>query len=363
MDWVTIVLFVMGLGLLIVGAELLVRGASSIAAALGISPLVIGLTVVSFGTSSPELAVSLQAALKGQSDLSLGNVVGSNIFNVLLILGVCALIIPLFVQLQLIRLDVPLMIAISVLLLGLAWDGVLGRIEGSVLALGLLGYLTFTVIQSRKEQALDATTTLRDDTDRSPRGLLLMAGMALLGLGLLVLGADWLVDGAISFARAFGVSELVIGLTIVAAGTSLPEVATSVIAALRGERDIAVGNVVGSNIFNILGILGITALISPINVAPAALSFDISVMIAVAVACLPIFFSGQTIARWEGAVLLGCYLSYTTYLILASSGNTQLGLFNVVMLVVIPLTAILVLTPAVLALIRKQQPMTDPGQQ
>lgn len=359
MDWLTIVLFVIGLGLLIGGAELLVRGASGIAAALGIPSLLIGLTVVSFGTSSPELAVSLQAALKGQSDLSLGNVVGSNIFNVLFVLGLCALITPLFVQLQVIRRDVPLMIGISVVLLGLAWDGVLGYVEGGVLALGLIGYIAFTVIQSRAAQAHDATPALHPAASRSLRDMGVLAGMALLGLGLLVLGADWLVDGAVSFARVLGISELVIGLTIIAVGTSLPEVATSVIAALRGERDIAVGNAVGSNIFNILGILGITSLIAPINVAPAALHFDMPVMIAVAVVCLPIFFSGQVIARWEGAVLLGCYLAYTLYLILRATGNAGIGLFTTMMLVVIPMTLLLVLVPAVVALLRRQPPLSE----
>lgn len=362
MDWLTIVLFVLGLGLLVGGAELLVRGASNLAAAVGISPLVIGLTVVSFGTSSPELAVSLQSAIAGQPALALGNVVGSNIFNVLFILGVCALITPLFVQFQLIRLDVPLMIVSSLILFGLAFDGGLSRFDGLLFVLGLLAYLTFTVIESRKANVLDAQTTLTDEVDRSPRGLAIAIGIAVIGLALLMLGANWLVDGAISFARMFGISELVIGLTIVAVGTSLPEVATSVVAALRGERDIAVGNVVGSNIFNILGILGLTAIIAPIHIAPAAISFDLPVMVAVAIACLPIFFSGQVIARWEGAVLLGCYCSYVIYLILTASGSTAIGPFNLVMLVILPLTLLLVFTPAVLALIRKQPRINDPNQ-
>ncbi len=362
MDWLTLVLFVFGLGLLVGGAELLVRGASSLAAAVGISPLVIGLTVVSFGTSSPELAVSLQSAIAGQPALALGNVVGSNIFNILFVLGVCALITPLFVQFQLIRLDVPLMIVISLILFGLAFDGGLSRFDGLLFVLGLVAYVTFTVVESRRANVLDAQTTLTDEVDRSPRGIAIAIGMAVVGLALLVLGAQWLVDGAISFARLFGISELVIGLTIVAVGTSLPEVATSVVAAMRGERDIAVGNVVGSNIFNILGILGITAAIAPIHVVPAAIGFDLPVMVAVAIASLPIFFSGQVIARWEGAVLLGCYFSYVIYLILTASGSTAIGPFNLVMLVVLPLTVLLVLTPAVLALIRKQPRISDPNQ-
>ncbi len=352
MDIVTIVLFVLGLGLLIGGAELLVRGASQLAAAAGITPLVIGLTVVAFGTSSPELAVSLSSAWAGQSDLALGNVVGSNIFNVLAILGISALITPLVVAQQLIRLDVPLMIGLSVALLLMSLDGTIGRLDGVLLVAGMVAYVAFSVVQSRKETKAiqqEYSEDLPAPAPRTATQLAMQIGLVVAGLALLVVGSRWLVNGAVSFAQLLGVSELVIGLTIVAAGTSLPEVATSIIAALRGQRDIAVGNVVGSNIFNILGILGLTALTAPaaIAVAPSMLTFDIPVMIAVALACLPIFFTGNTIARWEGGVFLAYYVAYTAFLILASTQHDALPAFSAALVwFALPLTA---LTLAVLA--------------
>jgi len=342
---VSILLFVLGLGLLVLGAELLVRGASRLALLVGISPLVVGLTVVAFGTSSPELAVSVQSAVAGQADIAIGNVVGSNIFNVLFILGTSALIVPLLVNQQLVRQEVPVMIGVSLLLWWLASDGRLGNWE-AVTLLGLLAlYTVLLVVQSRREQAAGQA----EDTEAvarpagSARGghwvvqLLLVAG----GLSLLVLGARWLVESAIAFAQYLGVSELVIGLTIVAAGTSLPEVATSILAAIRGERDIAVGNVVGSNIFNILGVLGASGLAAPagLTVAPAVLSFDLVVMVVVALACLPVFFTGRRIARWEGGMFLAYYAAYTTYLILYAQQHDALGPFSAVMLgFALPLT-------------------------
>jgi cation:H+ antiporter len=350
MDVITIGLFLLGLVLLIAGADLLVRGASSLAVALRISPLVIGLTIVAYGTSAPELAVSVQSGFAGQGDLALGNVVGSNIFNVLLILGLSATVAPLVVSRQLVRSDVPLMIGVSLLFLLLALDGSISRWDGLLLFAGAIGYTTYTIIQSRREQQLQATPA---STPRSGATFwLVQVGMLLVGLGMLVLGARWLVNGAVAFAEALGVSELIIGLTIVAAGTSLPEVATSVLASLRGERDIAVGNVVGSNIFNLLSVLGLTALVSPgaIPVSGAALAFDIPVMLAVMIACLPIFFTGYVIARWEGLLFLGYYVAYTLYLILNATQHASLPLFNTVMLVfVLPLTAITLLLLALRA--------------
>ncbi len=339
-----LLLFFLGLIFLIVGAEALVRGASSIAARLGLTPLVIGLTVVAFGTSSPELAVSIKSALAGQANIAIGNVVGSNIFNVLFILGLSALIVPLLVSSQLIRLDVPLMIGLSLSVLLFSLDGILGRIDGIFLVAGLAIYLGFLIYQSRKNIAKGSANDLQDDGSIKVSGnwfvnTLLVVG----GLGLLVLGSRWFVNGAILFAQYMGIDEQVIGLTIVAAGTSLPEVVTSVIAAIRGERDIAVGNVVGSNIFNILGVLGIAGLIAPagIEVSSAIFSFDIPVMIAVAIGCLPLFFTGGVISRWEGVLLLGYYLAYTAYLILAASHHAALSSFSMVMLYfVIPITVI-----------------------
>jgi len=338
----TLLQFVLGLGLLVAGAETLVRGASKLAAAAGISPLVVGLTIVAFGTSSPELAVSVQSSWRGQGDLALGNVVGSNIFNVLFILGVSALVTPLIVAKQVIRQEVPVMILASVLLLVIAMDGRIGRLDAVVLAILLLGYTVFLVVQSRAQSRIDGG----DATGIQPasgwdRHWIIQVALVLGGLGLLVLGSDRLVNAAVDFARAFGVSELVIGLTIVAAGTSMPEVATSVMASIRGHRDIAVGNVIGSNVFNILGVLGISGLVAPgfLEVAPTALAFDLPIMFAVALLCLPIFFTGSVITRGEGALLLACYVAYTIFLILGAQGSPLLPIYrNLLVWVLLPVT-------------------------
>lgn len=349
MDLTTTILFILGLFLLIGGAELLVRGSSRLAAAVGISPLVIGLTVVAFGTSSPELAVTVQAAVAGQADIAVGNVVGSNIFNVLFILGVSALITPLVVSQQLIRLDVPLMIGASLTMIVMSFDRTLSRMEGVILFAGLVTYTVWSIRQSRREQAavkLEYEREYGKPPERNAKAILLQILMAIAGLTLLVLGSRWFVEGAISIARFMGVSELIIGLTIIAAGTSLPEVATSIIASIRGERDIAVGNVVGSNIFNIFGVLGSAAILAPsdIAVSSAALSFDLPVMLAVAVACLPIFFHENRIDRWEGGVFFGYYIAYTAYLILDSTGHDYLPYYSAVMLwFVMPLTAVTII--------------------
>ena len=328
------VLLLLGVVALVAGAELLVRGAARIAARFGISPLVIGLTVVAFGTSSPEMAVSVAAAFEGEAEIALGNIVGSNIFNILVVLGLSALAAPIAVAREVIREQTPIMIGVSVLMLLFALNGVIGRLEGVLLFLGILAYTTVLVRRSRNEslasrmaEPMLATGPDEDEAEALERGeqpaLVRPLIEAVLGLVLLVVGSDLLVDGATLIAAAFGVSELVIGLTIVAAGTSLPELATSVVAVIRGERDMAVGNIVGSNIFNTLAILGAAATLAPdgITVPPAALSFDLPVMIAVALVCLPIFFNGQVIHRWEGLLLVGFYLAYTVYLVLDASGH------------------------------------------
>jgi cation:H+ antiporter len=340
--------FILGLVALIAGAELLVRGASKLALSFGISPLVVGLTVVAFGTGSPELAVSVQSTWSGQVDLALGNVVGSNIFNVLFILGLSALLLPLLVHQQLIRQEVPIMLGVSLLLWVLAADGGIDRPEGGLLAGLLVVYTVFVIRQSRRQvqpAQAEVEAEYREAFAGSLRGWDRHWGVQVLcilaGLALLVLGSRWLVEAAVGFARQLGVSELVIGLTVVAAGTSLPEVATSLLAAVRGERDIAVGNVVGSNIFNILGVLGISALVAPsvLTVAPPMLTFDLPVMVAVALACLPIFFTGNLIARWEGGLFFAYYLAYTTYLILHAGQHTALPTFAAAMVrFVLPLT-------------------------
>lgn len=337
--------FALGLVCLVAGAEALVRGASRMALSFGISPLVVGLTIVAFGTSAPEMAVSLGASLDGKPDLAIGNVIGSNIANTLLILGVSAVIVPLSVAAQIIRQEVPILIAVTLLLLGFAWNGAISRPEAIVLLCLMLGYTTFLIVQSRRTTTA-AVTEFDDEMPANTRWdrhwsvqLALVAG----GLGLLVLGADWLVSAAVAVARALGVSDLVIGLTVVAIGTSMPEIATSTLAALRGERDIAVGNVIGSNLFNILGCLGLAGVASSggIPVPQAALSFDLWVLLAVTFACLPVFLTGREIARWEGLLFLAYYLAYTAFLVMRAQQHSVLPAFSNVMLgFVIPLTIV-----------------------
>ncbi|WP_231916705.1 calcium/sodium antiporter [Rheinheimera sp. SA_1] len=307
-----------GLVLLVIGADLLVKGAARLAATFGIPSLVIGLTVVAFGTSAPELAVSVKAAYAGQAELAIANVVGSNIFNVLFILGVSALIMPLIISRQLIRQDVPIMVAVSVIAVLMVQDGQIDKIEAALLTAGLLGYTFFLFKQGKAQgaaaaEANDEVAELLKEPHPMWQNLLFVVG----GLILLVLGARWLVQSAIELATAWGVNEAVIGLTIVAAGTSLPEVVTSIVATIRGERDIAVGNVVGSNIFNILCVLGISGLVSPIPLIAGdqLAQIDIPVMLAVAMLCVPFFFAGAILNRIEGALFLLLYVAYTWYLI------------------------------------------------
>ncbi len=287
-----------GLVLLVAGGELLVRGSARLAALYGLPPLVIGLTVVAFGTSAPELAVSVLAVRGGADDVALGNVVGSNIFNILFILGVSALIVPLIVTQRIVRVEVPIVIGVSALAWFCAADGRIGRVDGVVLLLVAIVYTAWLLRTSSSEPSPGGSD------DQGGTGAVASALTAVGGLVLLVLGARWLVGGAVALAQAFGVSDIVIGLTVVAAGTSLPEVAASIIAAVRGQRDIAIGNVLGSNIFNLTMILGAASLAgNGLGVAPGVLGFDLVVMVAVAVACLPIFFTGHTIARLGGSAL------------------------------------------------------------
>jgi len=340
-------LFVAGLAGLVIGATLLARGASRLALSFGISPLVVGLTIVAFGTSAPELAVSVGAVLDGRTDIAVGNAVGSNIFNVLFILGASALITPLVVNLQLIRQEVPIMIGAALLLLLLGLDGRLGAFDAALLAALMAAYTVFLILQSRRASA--QATEYDEEVKPAAAGawdakLPVQLLMIAAGLGFLVVGSDALVGAAVNFAKALGVSDVVIALTIVAAGTSMPEVATSITAALKGERDIAVGNVVGSNTFNILGCLGISGLASGgagLPLAPSLLSFDIWVMLAVCLACLPVFLTGREIARWEGGIFVGYYVAYVTYLILAAQQHDALPHFSSVMLgFVVPLTVV-----------------------
>jgi len=325
-----------GLVLLAGGGEFLVRGASSLAARLGLSSLVIGLTVVAFGTSAPEVAVSVGAVLDGKGPIAVGNVVGSNVFNVLFILGASALLAPLVVSRQILRVDVPIMVAVSALGLVMALDGRYGWIDGLVMLTAFVAYVVFTVKEGKRQAAADEPAEVKSSMPVS-------LGLVAFGLVLLVLGARFFVAGAVDLARLFGLSEAVIGLTIVAAGTSLPEVATSLMAAYRGERDIAVGNVVGSNIFNLLLILGIATLTGrgSLEVPPSILRFDLPVMLAAAVALAPIALVRGHLARWEGAFFLVAYVAYLAYLVLDSTGHDSLPAFNLAMLeFVLPLVVV-----------------------
>ncbi|MGA0734696.1 MAG: calcium/sodium antiporter [Steroidobacteraceae bacterium] len=343
-----LLLFLGGLIALVLGAESLVRGASKLALSFGISPLVVGLTVVAFGTSAPETTVSVSAVLSGQTDIAVGNVVGSNILNVLFILGLAALIVPLRVDAQVIRQEVPMMMAASALLFVFVLDQQVSLFESAMLFTLLIAYTVFLIVQSRRQSAMvqaEYASEIKPAAEAAwDSKLPVQAALVVVGLALLILGSRWLVTAATGFARELGISELVIGLTVVAAGTSLPEVAASVSAALKGERDIAVGNVIGSNLFNILGCVGAAGIASGFSglaIVPSVVSFDIWVMLAAAFACLPIFVSGREIERWEGGLFLLYYLAYVAYLVLEAQQHDQLQAYSSVMLsFVIPITIV-----------------------
>lgn len=355
MPLTTLAGLIAGLALLLAGAEALVRGSARLAVRCRVPPLVIGLTVVAFGTSTPEMAVSVLSARGGQGDLAVGNVVGSNIFNVLMILGLSALLIPLQVSRRLIRLDVPLMIGASLLAWLLAMDRHYGRLDGVLLLTGLLAYTALQVRSGLRARADSERNEFEVEYGERVEGRLALFGhlaLVVLGLALLAWGSNLLVDGAVTLARTLGLSELVVGLTVVAAGSSLPELATSLIAALKGERDIAVGNIVGSNLFNLLAGLGLAGLVAPapLDVSPNALAFDYPVMVAAAVACLPIFFTGYRIDRWEGLLFLGYYLAYGAYQALFAAGASTVALLHSALVwYALPLTALTLLVIAVRA--------------
>ena len=339
---------VAGLVLLVLGANALVNGASRLALSFGLSPLVVGLTIVAFGTSAPEMAVTAGAVLAGQSDVALGNVVGSNIFNVLVILGLSALIVPLAVHIQVVRQEMPILLGSALLFMAFGLDGRISFFEGAVLFGLLIVYTVFLVVQARRSPPGEAADYDAEMAPLKSNGWLskwyVQIFFCVAGLIMLVQGSNWLVESAVTFARAFGVSELVIGLTIVAAGTSLPEVAATLAAALKGERDMAVGNIVGSCVFNTLGCIGLGGLVAGsagMVLAPALLNFDLWVMMATFVACLPIFVAGREIARWQGAIFVGYYVAYVTYLILRAQQHEVLPAYSSAMLsFVVPITII-----------------------
>lgn len=313
MSIIEIILYLLfGLILLVLGGEGLVRGSSALASRFGVTPLLIGLTIVAFGTSSPELVVSLQAALKGNSDISLGNIIGSNIGNIGLILGISALIMPLKVQVQIIRKEIPFMILISILIAALILTvDSFSFVHGLIFFLMLMTYIFFAIKNSKKEVI---TKEIIEEYTPQKLNAVLSIVFIIAGLAGLVFGSDLFVKGAVEVAKIFGISDLVIGLTIVAVGTSLPELVTSVIAAIKKETDIAIGNIVGSNIFNILGILGITGMVKEINLNSITYA-DLGVFILFAVLILPLSRTKFVLQRWEGALLLSVYAGYVVYLV------------------------------------------------
>ncbi len=339
---------VAGLALLVLGANSLVNGASRLALSFGLSPLVIGLTIVAFGTSAPEMAVTVGAVLNGQSDVAVGNVVGSNIFNILMILGLSAMVVPLVVHVQVVRQEMPILLGAAALFMAFGLDGRISFFQGAVLFGLLVLYTVFLVVQARRTPS---NQTADFDAEMAPlrsNGWLskwyVQVWFCVAGLVMLVLGSNWLVESAVIFARAFGVSELVIGLTIVAAGTSLPEVAATLAAAFKGERDMAVGNIIGSCVFNTLGCLGLGGLVAGsagLALPTAVLNFDLWVMMAAFFACLPFFIVGREISRWQGAVFVGYYVAYVAYLILRAQQHAALPAYSSVMIsFVVPITII-----------------------
>ena len=309
---IDILLIIVGLSGLFFGGEMFVRSASQMARQFGISMLVIGLTVVAVGTSTPELIVSVGAALEGSSDIALGNVVGSNIINIGLIAGLAALIMPFAVHVRMLRQEIPIMLGVTLIAYVLMLDQVLSRTDGILLLMGAAGYFTWMIVSSRQVQVeADTSQDSQDETINPRREVLFLV----IGLVLLLAGARFTVNGAVNIATAIGLSELVIGMTLVAVGTSLPELVTSVVAARRGESDIALGNVVGSNIANLLVILGMTAVIQPIPVDQDVIQLDALVMIGFALLLIPFAFN-RHISRREGLAFVTAYIAYTVFLLI-----------------------------------------------
>lgn len=357
--WLTLVL---GIAVLLLGAELLVRGAVRLSLLFGLAPLVVGLTVVAFGTSAPELAVSVAAAGRGAAELALANVLGSNVFNVLLVLGATALVRPLVIQRRVVRREVPLVIVASALVWWMAGGGGVTRLDAGLLLIALVFYVTWSIREGLRAEVpepdlsrLPALGEVPEPADHGARRALrryaLPAGLVALGLAGLAAGSSWLVESARVLARSLGVGEAVVGLTVVAVGTSLPEVATSVVAAFRGEQDLAVGNVLGSNLFNLLGILGVAGLLdrSGLAVSGRMLTFDLPIMLIAAVVCLPIFVTDHRIDRGEGGLLVVFYVGYLACLVAAAAGRLTVGGSLALWGFVAPLTLFVAVTVALRA--------------
>ncbi len=311
-----------GLVTLTVGAELLTRGGARLAALVGIPPIIIGLTIVALGTSTPELAVGIEAALEGSGSLAVGNIAGTNTFNILFILGISALLLPLDLDIRAVRFDLPVMTAAAVTLMLMASDGLLTRTEGAVLVAAAVVY-TFGIIRSTRRESRAVKAEFAGEYRLAPtphpmRDVASSFAVLMVGIAIVVVGAKWLVDGAVDLARMLGVSDAFIGLTVVAIGTSSPEFVTTVVSTLRQQRDIAVGNLIGSSTYNILFILGATAIVPPdgIAIGPGLVRIDIPIMALVTLACVPVFLSGHRVTRWEGGLFVAAYLTYLTYVIL-----------------------------------------------
>ena len=320
--WSDALWFALGLGTLVVGAEVMVRGSVEVAARLGISPIVIGLTVVSIGTSMPELAIGVTSTREGSGELAVGNIAGTNVVNLLLILGLSALMVPLAMQTRTLRFELPVMAGAAVAMWVLTADGSLSRVDGALLVIGAVCYIVALIGVTRRE----SRAVLGEFADAIPavepalsgrRPTAVYVAMMLVGIAIVVLGAEWLVDGAVGMAQGLGVSDALIGLTVVAIGTSAPELVTTVVSTIRGDRDVAIGNLMGSSIFNILLILGITALVPAHGLAlpDSLVRIDIPIMVAVALLCIPIFISGRRVSRVEGGAMVAAYLVYLGYLL------------------------------------------------
>ncbi len=343
-----VALFALGLTLLVAGGDLLVRGAARLASLARVSPLVIGLTVVAFGTSAPELAVTVAAVGRGEPHLALGNVVGSNITNLLLIMGMAAVVTPLAVSRRVVRLDVPILITASVVVVLLALSGTIGRVQGALLLGAGIAYTVVMIKLARRTDEPSTTLSLGPTPRR--RRIVTDVAITAAGLALLVAGSRWLVMAATAMAEALGISQLAIGLTIVAIGTSLPELATTIVAGVRNQADMAVGNILGSNLFNLLLVLGAGAAVSPVGIGvPAtAMAFDLPVMLAVTVATLFILYTGHCLSRWEGALFLAYFAGYMTYVLLIATGHGPLPVFRHALLVfALPLSVISLIVAAV----------------
>lgn len=310
---ISVLYILVALALLYFGANWLVKGSSDLAIKAGVSPLIAGLTVVAFGTSSPELVVSVSSAISGHGNIAIGNVIGSNIFNICIILGISALVSPLKIKMQLLKIDIPVLIITTIGFMLLFADKHINRFEGLVFIVGLITYTALNIFFARREKNKDILAEYEESIPHSSMKWYWSVGLVLSGLIVLVAGSELLIKGAVTIARNLGVGETIIGITIIAAGTSLPELASSLVATIKKEYDIAIGNIIGSNIFNILGIVGISAMLKPLS-AIAISNIDLYVMIGITLLLLPFFKTHSSLKRDEGIFMIFVYLAYLYYL-------------------------------------------------